>query len=222
MLCAGASYHKSCFTCETCNTRLDSTTVTNKGQQIYCKACYGKAHGPKGYGYGQGAGTLVNTGGSAPPAVPMAPQVSEEAAAGPLPAAAATAATTAKPAPGSDICPKCLKKVYMMEKILAIGHSWHKACAVCVECKKCLDSTNMLDGEGSLFCKACYNRVRGPKVLVSFVLASLCNFITTGVSGRRRWWHRAYPMSFFSTSSPLGSGCRGCRGCQVVKTKREK
>ena len=30
--------------------------------EIYCKACYGRAFGPKGYGYGGGAGALTNTG----------------------------------------------------------------------------------------------------------------------------------------------------------------
>lgn len=41
-----------------CKKNLDSTTVAVHGDEIFCKACYGKKHGPKGYGYGQGAGTL--------------------------------------------------------------------------------------------------------------------------------------------------------------------
>lgn len=41
-----------------CGKNLDSTTVAVRMDEIYCKACYGKKHGPKGYGYGQGAGTL--------------------------------------------------------------------------------------------------------------------------------------------------------------------
>ena len=31
-------------------------------QEVFCKACYGKDFGPKGYGFGVGAGTLQMTG----------------------------------------------------------------------------------------------------------------------------------------------------------------
>lgn len=41
-----------------CKKGLDSTTLASHDQEIYCKSCYGKKYGPKGYGYGQGAGTL--------------------------------------------------------------------------------------------------------------------------------------------------------------------
>lgn len=55
---AGKSYHLSCFTCLMCNKKLDSSILTEKEGEIYCKACYGKNFAPKGYGYGVGAGTL--------------------------------------------------------------------------------------------------------------------------------------------------------------------
>ena len=40
---------------------MDSTTV-NDGPDgdIYCKSCYSAQFGMKGYGYGQGAGTLMS------------------------------------------------------------------------------------------------------------------------------------------------------------------
>lgn len=48
-----------------CKKNLDSTTVAVHGEEIYCKSCYGKKYGPKGYGYGQGAGTLSMDKGEA-------------------------------------------------------------------------------------------------------------------------------------------------------------
>lgn len=46
-----------------CRKNLDSTTVAVHVDEIYCKSCYGKKYGPKGYGYGGGAGTLsMDTG----------------------------------------------------------------------------------------------------------------------------------------------------------------
>ncbi len=44
-----------------CNRHLDSTTV-NDGHDgdIYCRADYNAKYGMKGYGFGQGAGTLMS------------------------------------------------------------------------------------------------------------------------------------------------------------------
>lgn len=47
-----------CFHSVVCRKNLDSTTVAVHVDEIYCKSCYGKKYGPKGYGYGGGAGTL--------------------------------------------------------------------------------------------------------------------------------------------------------------------
>ncbi|KAG5830601.1 hypothetical protein ANANG_G00312420 [Anguilla anguilla] len=58
---AGKPWHQNCFNCANCGKRLESTTLTEKDGEIYCKGCYAKNFGPKGFGYGQGAGALVHT-----------------------------------------------------------------------------------------------------------------------------------------------------------------
>jgi len=59
MMGGGSAWHKTtCFTCGACNKRLESTSLCEREGEIYCKSCYGRNFGPKGYGYGQGAGTL--------------------------------------------------------------------------------------------------------------------------------------------------------------------
>ncbi|XP_055331892.1 muscle LIM protein 1-like [Paramacrobiotus metropolitanus] len=55
---AGTKWHKQCFKCDMCNKLLDSVSVAEHEGRLYCKICYGRKHGPKGYGFGQGAGTL--------------------------------------------------------------------------------------------------------------------------------------------------------------------
>ena len=53
------AFHKKCFTCLDCKRPLDSTLCCDTPDgEIICKLCYGKNYGPKGYGYGGGAGTL--------------------------------------------------------------------------------------------------------------------------------------------------------------------
>lgn len=47
-----------------CNKGLDSTTVAEHEGLVYCKGCHGKKFGPKGYGFGGGAGALSMETGS--------------------------------------------------------------------------------------------------------------------------------------------------------------
>ena len=41
-----------------CKKLLDSGRITEHDGEMYCGSCYGKFFGPKGYGFGGGAGTL--------------------------------------------------------------------------------------------------------------------------------------------------------------------
>ena len=53
-------WHKRCFSCGDCHRSLDSTNLNDgPDHNIYCRSCYGKHFGPKGVGFGMGAGTLT-------------------------------------------------------------------------------------------------------------------------------------------------------------------
>uniref|UniRef100_A0A2L2Y9S3 BLTX194 n=1 Tax=Parasteatoda tepidariorum TaxID=114398 RepID=A0A2L2Y9S3_PARTP len=56
MLAAGAKWHKTSFKCALCHKRIDSTNATEHGGELFCNQCYGRIYGPKGYGFGGGAG----------------------------------------------------------------------------------------------------------------------------------------------------------------------
>jgi len=60
-------------------------------------------------------------------------------------------------------CPKCGKSVYTAEERIAANAKWHKTCFKCGLCHKLLDSTNVTEHSGELFCRHCYGRKYGPK-----------------------------------------------------------
>lgn len=60
VLGAGNKYHKMCLKCCQCGKRLDSTNMVDRDFDLYCRGCYSKSFGPKGYGYGN----LLSTEGA--------------------------------------------------------------------------------------------------------------------------------------------------------------
>lgn len=59
MLSKGRLWHKRCFSCNDCHKSLDSTNLCDAPDaEIYCRPCYGRLFGPKGVGFGMGAGCL--------------------------------------------------------------------------------------------------------------------------------------------------------------------
>ncbi|CAO3594445.1 unnamed protein product [Absidia cylindrospora] len=49
---AGNKYHKLCLKCCQCGKLLNSTNMQDRDRDLYCRGCYSKSFGPKGYGYG--------------------------------------------------------------------------------------------------------------------------------------------------------------------------
>ncbi|CAL8250147.1 unnamed protein product [Arctogadus glacialis] len=155
--CDGRSFHKSCFLCMVCRKNLDSTTIAVHSDEIYCRACYGKKYGPKGYGFGQGAGTLSTDTGESLGIQPAAAALHQ-------PTTNTNTSKLAQKFGGSDKCPRCGKAVYAAEKVIGAGSAWHKnGCFRCALCGKGLESTTLADKDGEIYCKACYAKNFGPK-----------------------------------------------------------
>ena len=49
---------------DVCSKFLDSTTCAEHERKLYCKTCYGRKYGPKGVGFGGGAGALTMDSGA--------------------------------------------------------------------------------------------------------------------------------------------------------------
>jgi len=59
----GKKWHKQCFKCGLCNKMLDSTNSNEHDNELFCRVCHARKFGPKGYGFGGGAGALsMDTG----------------------------------------------------------------------------------------------------------------------------------------------------------------
>uniref|UniRef100_A0A914E658 LIM zinc-binding domain-containing protein n=1 Tax=Acrobeloides nanus TaxID=290746 RepID=A0A914E658_9BILA len=59
MVAGGYKWHKFCFKCNMCNKLLDSMNCCEHQAELYCKQCHGRKYGPKGVGFGIGAGALT-------------------------------------------------------------------------------------------------------------------------------------------------------------------
>lgn len=46
-----------------CQKLLDSTNCSEHEGELFCKMCHGRKYGPKGYGFGGGAGCLSTDAG---------------------------------------------------------------------------------------------------------------------------------------------------------------
>lgn len=108
--------------------------------------------------------------GGASSAAASSPAAAAPAAAAPAPASGNFAANKPIQRPsfqvantGATKCGKCALTVYEAEKVVGGGRVWHQACFRCTSCRAGLNSTNLNDKEGQIYCNACYAKNFGPK-----------------------------------------------------------
>ncbi|XP_034243871.1 muscle LIM protein Mlp84B-like isoform X3 [Thrips palmi] len=217
----GFKFHKMCFKCGMCNKMLDSTNCAEHEGELYCKNCHARKYGPKGYGFGGGAGCLsMDTGEH------LAGYVGEGARAPMEPRAIAKA-------PEGEGCPRCGGFVYAAEQMLARGRGWHKECFKCGDCSKRLDSVRVCEGpDKDIYCKACYGKKFGPKGYGygqgAGALQSDASLYTNG-DGRDGEYLANKKNTLNDVAkiqAPKGQGCPRCGGCvyaaeQVLAKGRE-
>lgn len=78
-------------------------------EEIYCASCYGKNFGPKGYGYGGGAGTLSMDAGK--------DSSGQKWATSNIPSTGGGVSSSGS----GPKCPRCVKTVYEAEKVIGAG-----------------------------------------------------------------------------------------------------
>ncbi|EEB17494.1 muscle lim protein, putative [Pediculus humanus corporis] len=195
-LARGRSWHAECFKCGSCSKRLDSTNCCEgPDKDIYCKACYGKRFGPKGYGYGQGGGALQ----------------SDDYMNGYAPRTTVIDTAVIKAPPGKG-CPRCGGVVYAAEQVLAKGREWHNKCFKCRDCSKTLDSIIACDGpDRDVYCKTCYGKKFGPH---GYGFACGSGFLQTdGLTEEEiQAMKPYYNPDTTSIPAPKGQGCPRCGG----------
>ncbi|VDP07169.1 unnamed protein product [Soboliphyme baturini] len=169
VIAIGKHWHRRCFSCANpeCRKTLDSLTCSDHNDEAYCKFCYKKLFGPKGYGYGQGAGTLSMEGSDQEWRKDVPNYTKSQAASaldrrsGSLSSSSGSPNRTLSPQNdqrpaygGVDVCPRCGRAVFLAEKLMAAGKAWHKLCFSCAECNKLLESTNLCEKSGDIYCKS--------------------------------------------------------------------
>lgn len=166
ILCAGQSWHKTCFKCggigeDGCGKKLTTTTFTVDGPNPFCKPCYMKLLSKPvlatddtilAGGIDRSAGN-ESAGASSVPA--RRPSYNKQ-----------SSSTMSNPLVGITKlqCPKCSKSVYKAEEITLAGFSWHKNCFTCGGrndddgCRRKLTQNDVHPHRGNPFCKLCIGK----------------------------------------------------------------
>lgn len=188
------SFHVDCFTCggansDGCKKKLTLDSYTAKGDEPYCKTCYGKLFGPKGF---MGGSVTMNSfldDGNARGDVTndRHEKVIDHLLPNSSPRAAPVGNAKFVPPTGAIKCVKCSKSVGLAEQRLACDLTWHIDCFTCGGlqsdgCGKKMTLENYQQHDADPYCKPCYGKLFGTK---GFIGASgMNNFVDDAPADR--------------------------------------
>ncbi|CAN8279506.1 unnamed protein product [Cochlearia groenlandica] len=131
----GVSYHKSCFKCTHCKSRLQLSRYSSMEGVLYCKPHYEQLFKESG---------SFNKNFQSP--VKSAEKLSPELTRTPSRVAGRFSGTQEK-------CATCSKTVYPIEKVTVESQTYHKSCFTCSHGGCPLSPSNYAALEGILYCK---------------------------------------------------------------------
>ncbi|XP_063989313.1 muscle LIM protein Mlp84B isoform X1 [Diachasmimorpha longicaudata] len=210
----GLKWHKMCFKCGLCSKLLDSTNCSEHEGELFCKVCHARKFGPKGYGFGGGAGCLSMDQGE------HLQRDGEYRGSNAVMEPRAIAK-----APDGEGCPRCGGYVYAAEQMLARGRGYHKACFKCKICGRSLDSTLHCDGpDGDVYCRACYPKQFGPRGIGH--AGVLWIGLQSDIEDNGDAAPKTTVIDTAAIQAPPGKGCPRCGGVvfaaeQVLAKSRE-
>ncbi|KAH0865110.1 hypothetical protein HID58_082321 [Brassica napus] len=132
----GVSYHKSCFKCSHCKSRLQLSRYSSMEGVLYCKPHYEQLF--------KESGSFTKNFQS--PVKPAAEKSSPELTRTPSRVAGMFSGTQEK-------CATCSKTVYPIEKVTVESQTYHKSCFKCSHGGCPISPSNYAALEGILYCK---------------------------------------------------------------------
>ncbi|KAJ9549892.1 hypothetical protein OSB04_022435 [Centaurea solstitialis] len=133
----GVPYHKGCFKCTSCNTKLVMSSYFQLDGSLYCKPHFDQK--------------FKEMGGIS--RIPSASKASD------MGQGRASSKLSALFSGTQDKCAVCHKTVYPLEKVTVEGDFYHKQCFKCAQggCK--LTPSNYAALDGNLFCKPHFSQL---------------------------------------------------------------
>ncbi|GMH30569.1 hypothetical protein Nepgr_032412 [Nepenthes gracilis] len=154
----GVSYHKSCFKCSHCKSRLQLSNYSSMEGVLYCKPHFEQLFKETG-------NFNKNFHSPAKPAEKSSEKSIPGLTRSPSKAAGMFSGTQEK-------CATCAKTVYPLEKVTVEGQNYHKSCFKCSHGSCPITPSNYAALEGILYCKHHFSQLFKEKGSYAHIMKS--------------------------------------------------